>query len=708
MKLFSFKLKQKILNVIILAVAIVMVVSSLIVSYVIYRQNVNMTNANIVIAVNNIKNKILEVQDDLIIKTDQAIRIFETGENLKFIVEFKEKFDLGMTGTSFSALANATYAMCSGNDINKMAIYDVKGELAAFSKKMENGLMLVGYYYIHPKKGFDYVLLKDKEKYEGNKWQSSEKVSELGIPVLRTDFSSNSITKSIVKTDNRLSINITVPVMVDTYNKETEKRETALFGYVVVSKFLGKKFISRMAELTGMEINIFAGDNLSIGGLEEYNTIVKDDFANRVDLSWRLEKQTAVLSAISVGDNTYIQGMLPVYSNGRFNGAVTALNSTKTVKDNTLQIVYVLVIVFLCCIVLILPFALVVSGTIVKSIIKVTKSLKDVAQGEGDLTKRIDITAKDEIGELSQWFNVFIEKLQAMILDIATSSEALSKYANVTKEQSGQMSGSSSGMSNVTKTVTNSTTKMSSSISSISAVVGQASDNLDIVASSSEEMTATINEIAKNAETARAMSIQTGQKIKNASLQVNRLGQDVRKIDMFRESINEISEQTNLLALNATIEAARAGEAGRGFAVVAGEIKELAQQTAIATQDIKAKIENIKNSTHITENEMTSIYQAFSDTNNVVNEIASAIEEQSAATKEVSDNTASVASGISDVNMSISQFDTLTTDIAEDMKKVSSASARMSENCNIINSDAEKMQQQTAKLDSLINKFVID
>lgn len=134
---FSFKLKQKILSVIVMVVAVVMVLSSLVVSYVIYQQNVDTTNANIVIAVNNIINKIIEIHDDLIIKTDQAIRIFEAGENIKFIVEFKENFDLGMTGTSFSDLANAAFAMCSTNDINKMAVYNAKGELVALSIKRE-------------------------------------------------------------------------------------------------------------------------------------------------------------------------------------------------------------------------------------------------------------------------------------------------------------------------------------------------------------------------------------------------------------------------------------------------------------------------------------------------------------------------------------------------------------------------------------------
>lgn len=708
MKFSAFKLKQKILSVILLAVAMVMVVSSLVVSYVIYNQNMAATNANIVVAVDNIKNKISEIQEDLLKKTDQMNGVFKVAENVKFIVEYKEKYDLGMTETSFLDLANALFATAAANDIHKMALYDDKGELIVFSEKKDQGPRLVGYYYINPRKAFNHTRLNDNDDLKKSKWQTDEVIKDLEYPRERQDLSSTAVTKTLKKHKDRLSLDMTVPVMVEDYNKETEKMEPRLFGFILLSKYLEKPFVSQMAKLTGMNVNVFAGDKLAAGDLEGYTAFATDGFDKTVDASWTLHGQAPLLNTLGVGDKTYLQGILPVYSNGTFNGALTVLTSTQLLVENTLQVVYVLVIVYLCCIVLIVPFALLVSGTIVKSILRVTESLKDVAQGEGDLTKRIDIKSKDEIGELSQWFNLFIEKLQAMILDISKSSQALSRSAKVTQEQSGQISDSAREMSKVTKAVTASTSEMSSSISSISGVVGQASDNLGLVASATEEMTATINEIAKNAETARGMSVDTGQKIKNASLHIDQLGKDAREIDAFTESINEISEQTNLLALNATIEAARAGEAGKGFAVVAGEIKELARQTAVATQDIKVKIDNIRNSTDMTVNEMTSISRAFGDMNEVVNEIAAAIEEQSATTKEIADNAATVAEGISEVDMSISQFDALTTDISEDMKKVNDASIRMSENCSNINQDAEKTNQQTDKLDDLIHKFVIE
>jgi methyl-accepting chemotaxis protein len=112
-----------------------------------------------------------------------------------------------------------------------------------------------------------------------------------------------------------------------------------------------------------------------------------------------------------------------------------------------------------------------------------------------------------------------------------------------------------------------------------------------------EEMTATINEIAQNAEKAGAISDQAVDKAGETSGQMEGLGQAAEGIGKVVETITEISEQVNLLALNATIEAARAGEAGKGFAVVANEIKELAKQTSTATLEIKEKIANIQGST---------------------------------------------------------------------------------------------------------------
>ena len=704
----GFKLKQKILVGMVLAVVMVMVASSLVVSYVTYTQNVKTARDQLATGANNVKAKIKEGQADLIRKITQMDSVFKLSENVKFIGDFKKDYDLGMTETGFLDLAHALFATAAGNGINTMALYDAKGELLAFTEVQPDGSRLAGFYYVNPEKAFRFTLLPSDGDLKKSRWENRPSLDLLKSPVTVSDIPASKPSASLKKLGTSLAMSVVVPVMVDDYNKETDKMEPRQFGFVTASKMLGQDFSGQMADLTGLHVNFYAGRDLSVGNLPEYKTLAAEGLSQTAPQNWDLGSQALLSGTQEVAGKKFIQGVVPIYEQTRLAGAVCLLSSNKIVMDNTLQVAYTLLVVYLCCIVLIIPLALFFSGSMVKNILKVTASLKDVAEGEGDLTKRIEVTTKDEIGELSRWFNLFIEKLQTMIVDISDSSQALSGSVDVTKKEALAIRENSGRLSKITQSVTGSTGGMSAEISSLSQLMDKASGNLGIVASSTEEMTATINEIAKSAENARTMSSRTGLKIGQAKDLVNRLGEDAGQIEAFTEAINEISEQTNLLALNATIEAARAGEAGKGFAVVAGEIKELANQTARATRDIKEKIDNILNSSQTTVLEIDEISKTFGDVNDVVNEIASAIEEQTATTKEIADNTATVAQGIGEVNDSISHFDGVATEIAGEMDAVNQAAAQMSDNCNHINADTEKMGKQTQRLDSLIHRFVIE
>ncbi|HKJ99393.1 MAG TPA: methyl-accepting chemotaxis protein [Desulfotignum sp.] len=704
--MFSFKLKQKFLSVIVLVVLIVMIVSSLVVSYVIYQQNVETTNAGFRIGINTIKKEITDIEQELIRKTGQMNTLFKVNENLKFLADFKHDYDLSMTEPTYVDVTASLFSAASSENIEKMAIYDTKGELVAFSEQQKDGSRLMGYYYVNPEKAFRFTRIHDNEDLKKSQWQTAPGVDDLSYPLHQEPMTDFSPVATLGREDNRLALFVKIPILMDDYSKETDKMEPRIFGHVQLVKTLGQSFVTQISALTGLQVNLFAKETLSLGTLPGYTRIQVPEKKN--EGLWQLEKQELVLGTVVVEKEKYRQGLLPVYADQSFAGAVALLQSDNTVMDNTLQVVYILIIVYLCCLVLIIPIALFFSSALVKSLLKVSRSLADVARGEGDLTRRIDISSKDEIGDLSHWFNMFVENLQAMIKNISKSAGSLNTSVDVTRKSAGKIAANASDMADVTQGVTAATGEMSSEISAISRVIGHASDNLDIVAASTEEMTATITEIAKNAENARTMSTKTGQNLETASRKVAQLGEDAKQIDAFTEAITEISAQTNLLALNATIEAARAGEAGKGFAVVAGEIKALAQQTAAATQDIKDKIRNIQTSSSESVSRMTQIFATFTDMQDVVNDIASAIEEQTATTQEIADNTATVASGISDVNTSISQFDALTTDIAKDMEKVSQASTEMSENCTHIAADTQNMETETRKLDDLIHKFKVE
>ncbi len=343
----------------------------------------------------------------------------------------------------------------------------------------------------------------------------------------------------------------------------------------------------------------------------------------------------------------------------------------------------------------------------IKPLNRIIDGLKDIAKGEGDLTRRLDVKRMDEVGELATWFNMFIEDLQKMILDISQTAQNLGKSSDDLSDLSNLMSGTADTMSGKSHTVTASVEEMSSNMVSVASAMEEASTNIGIVASSGDELTSTINEIAENTEKARGVTGFAVTQAKEASEQINKLGQAAKEIGDVSETITEISDQTNLLALNATIEAARAGEAGKGFAVVANEIKELAKQTVEATEQIKARISDIQSSTGGTVTAIEQISKVINEVNDVVNTIATAVEEQSVTTREISGNVSQISQGIQEVNENVSQSSTVSGEIAEDVSDVNQASNDMTNSSSQVNMSAGQLQGLADQLKGMVGKFVV-
>ncbi|BCL62863.1 methyl-accepting chemotaxis protein [Desulfomarina profundi] len=346
----------------------------------------------------------------------------------------------------------------------------------------------------------------------------------------------------------------------------------------------------------------------------------------------------------------------------------------------------------------------IISG-IVKSLKMLIANFQDIAEGEGDLTKRLKINGKDELNELAEWFNTFIEKLQSIIINISSNSNSVERSSGELLSISGKMAENCRITSIQADNVTQSAEEMSSNLNSVAATMEESSDNVNMVAAAGEEMTATIHDIARNSEKARSISDTAVKQAKSASEKMGELGEAAGKIGKVTEAITEISEQTNLLALNATIEAARAGEAGKGFGVVANEIKELAQQTASATLEIKSNIEGVQQTTGSTVHEINEISKIINEINAIVTEIASAVEEQSSATAEIADSINRTSSGIREVNEHVTHSSTVAGTISGDIGKVNEAAADLSESSIQIQNRAKKLSSMSHQVTEIINSF---
>ena len=364
------------------------------------------------------------------------------------------------------------------------------------------------------------------------------------------------------------------------------------------------------------------------------------------------------------------------------------------------NVIMVTVVVLVAAVIIFL-----IANTVAKPINNVVAGLKDAAEGEGDLTKRLDVKSRDEVGELGKWFNVFIEKVQVIIRDVASNADHLSDSSRNLSAISGQMSTGAEQTTLKARTVSASSEEMSANMNSVAAAMEQASTNVQLVASAAEEMTATINEIAGNTEKAHTITNDAVTQAEKASSQVGDLGKAAQEIGKVVEAITDISEQVNLLALNATIEAARAGEAGKGFAVVANEIKELAGQTAKATGDIRSKIEGIQTSTGRTVSEIEEITKVINNVNEIVSLIATEMVEQSTSTQEIADNVAEASRGIQEMNHNVAQSSAVSTDIAQDVSQVNSQAGDIAKGSADVLKNADNLSQMAEHLNRLVGRF---
>ncbi|MDD2467044.1 MAG: methyl-accepting chemotaxis protein [Desulfobulbus sp.] len=382
---------------------------------------------------------------------------------------------------------------------------------------------------------------------------------------------------------------------------------------------------------------------------------------------------------------------------------IVALNNDmdQVAGKKTRQMQLVASVIFLS----IVAFCFLVALGISSGMNNLIRSFRDVAEGKGDLTKRIKIDSKDELGELGNLFNIFLGNLQEMIKKIAEEATDVNSSAQSLTDISTQISTRSKETAMVAANVAHGTGEMSDNLKMVAQTMDDSSSNTAMVASVAQEMTGTINAIAANAEKANAITGEAVEQANRASKRMGELGGAAAAIGKVTETITDISEQTNLLALNATIEAARAGESGKGFAVVANEIKELAKQTAEATQHIKNQIEDMQSATQLTVSEIEGISATIHQVSELVSTITLAVEEQSAASGEIAYSIDSVSKGLNDINESVGQSSSVAEDIANDISKVSGAAKEITGSSEQMREQAQQLQKLAHELNRIVNRF---
>ncbi|HHD64822.1 MAG TPA: methyl-accepting chemotaxis protein [Desulfobulbaceae bacterium] len=348
-----------------------------------------------------------------------------------------------------------------------------------------------------------------------------------------------------------------------------------------------------------------------------------------------------------------------------------------------------------------------ITSLILQGIRRATDVALELAEGEGDLTKRMKLGTKDEIGMLGQAIDRMLDNLSAMVKQIQEITGSLDSSNGELTAVSGTMNEATENVAGRASMVAAAAEEMSANMDTVTVAVEDASHNVASVASSTEEIASISEEIAKNTEKARDITTKAVSQAANSSERVNELGRAADEIGKVTETITEISEQTNLLALNATIEAARAGEAGKGFAVVANEIKELAKQTAEATLEIKTRIEGIQKSTKGTVSEIEEISKVINKINEIVTGISTSVETQTSTTTAIAGNINQASQGIMEVTENVSQASTVSREVAQDIAEVDQSSGQVLENTTNVIKTAGQLSELAGQLKHLVGNFKV-
>lgn len=296
------------------------------------------------------------------------------------------------------------------------------------------------------------------------------------------------------------------------------------------------------------------------------------------------------------------------------------------------------------------------AGWLLKTIMKPLDALRamlmDISQGEGDLTKRLDESTKDELADVSRYFNIFIDKLRNIISSISQTS-------NQVAAASTQLQATAEHIATGAEEVASQAGTVATAGEEMSATSGDIAQNCLLAAEGAQRASQTASDGAGVVEKTVMVMGKIAERVQESAKTVESLGARSDQIGAIIGTIEDIADQTNLLALNAAIEAARAGEQGRGFAVVADEVRALAERTTRATREISEMIKNIQKETKDavvameqgvdqvktgTEEAARSgqalqnILQQVNEVAMQVNQIATAAEEQTATTSEISSN----------------------------------------------------------------------
>ena len=336
-------------------------------------------------------------------------------------------------------------------------------------------------------------------------------------------------------------------------------------------------------------------------------------------------------------------------------------------------------------------YGYIVSRAILKPLRSATLVMQDIAAGEGDLTRRLEVESQDETGQLATSFNQFLDKLQVIIADVAQAT--------------GQLAAASAQLTSSTERTVTATQAQQQETSAILGIMGHMSSQVHGVSQNTDEASSTAQEANEQAKSGAMLAVEAMCGIDNLVNEIGEVSQDITKlqansdkIGSVVEVITNIAEQTNLLALNAAIEAARAGEQGRGFAVVADEVRTLANRTQASTQEINGIIEELQSRTN-------HAVEVMKNASNRAQEEAKKVEETAESLGEIAGSVSQITSMNQQITQATAEQSEMMTDVDQSLNKMNEIGSQTTQEAQESNQIGANLADIASNLQLMVGQF---
>lgn len=339
------------------------------------------------------------------------------------------------------------------------------------------------------------------------------------------------------------------------------------------------------------------------------------------------------------------------------------------------------------------------------ALLSTVDSLRLFGEGGSNLATRLQQQEDEDVNRLIGHFNIFVERIQAVLSDMASTTGNVVTASENLASSTTEISAGAAEMSTMINCGASAVEQLSTNLVNIASGAEEMSSTVNTVATAVEEMSSSLSEVARSCSDGARMSSSADEKAKSAGETMISLNEAAAAIGKVVETISDIADKTNLLALNATIEAASAGDAGKGFGVVANEVKELAKQTAGATDEIGRLIAEIQKNTGMAVTATRDVTSMIADLDLTVQTIANAVEEQSATTNEIARAVNGASQAAEDISRNIQEASTGSREVSENILGVSAASEMVKEGTETADTISRELSETARKLNQLLTEY---